>query len=197
MFAERKTQSVLVIIGGFAGTGKSAISRRLSAELHIPRLGSDTIGRTIKRSEGFKDGNAYWIAYDVLFALCEAFVQSGTPVILDMTMGWAFQWQKVDDILERHHQTRFLPIVLRCPLETCCERVRQRYADNPEYYDPPEIYTTEPKNRAIWEYLSQLNRPSEVHFVDADRPFEEVYVEVRSCVLALTKADGSLPGLQD
>jgi predicted kinase len=187
MLAEQSNQSVLIVIGGFAGTGKSAISRRLSAELHIPRLGSDTIGRTIKRSEGFKDGDAYWIAYDVLFALCEAFVRSGTSVVLDMTMGWAFQWLTVDDILARHPHVRFLPIILRCPLATCIERVRQRYAANPEYYDPPEVYTTEPKNRAIWEYLSQLDRPSEVHFVDADRPFEEVYVEVKSPVLALIK----------
>ena len=191
-------QPVLILIGGFAGTGKSAISRRLSAELHIPRLGSDTIGRTIKQSEGIKDGNAYWIAYDVLFALCEEFVQSGTPVLLDITMGWAFQWQKVDGICARHPHTRFLPIILRCPLATCIERVRQRYAANPEYYDPPEIYTTEPKNRAIWEYLSQLDRPSEVHFVDADRSFEEVYAEVKLRVLALVKAAGNLsPGLQD
>jgi predicted kinase len=185
MFAERKNQSVFVIIGGFAGTGKSAISRRLSAELHIPRLGSDTIGRTIKRSEGIKDGDAYWIAYDVLFALCEEFVQSGTPVVLDMTMGWAFQWLTVDAILARHPHARFLPIILRCPLATCIERVRQRYGDNPEYYDPPEVYTTEPKNRAIWAYLSQLDCSPAVHFLDADRPFEEVYAEVKSSVLAL------------
>lgn len=193
MLAAQKDQSVLIIIGGFAGTGKSAISRRLSAKLHIPRLGSDTIGRTIKRSEGIKDGNAYWIAYDVLFALCEEFVQLGTPVLLDMTLGWAFQWQKVDDILVRHPHARFLPVILRCSLATCIERVRQRHNANPDYYDPPEVYTTEPKQRAIWEYLSQLDRPSGVHFVDAGRPFEEVYAAVRLRVLALLKACGGLP----
>ena len=185
MLAEQKDQSILIIIGGFAGTGKSAISRRLSAELYITRLGSDTIGRTIKRSEGFKDGDAYWIAYDVLFALCEAFVQSGTPVVLDMTMGWAFQWQKLDAILARYPHTQSLSVILRCPLAMCIERVRQRYAANPECYDPPEIYTMEPKQRAIWEYLAQLDRPSGVHFVDAGRPFEKVYAEVKASVLAL------------
>mgnify|MGYP000408210408 CR=1 FL=1 len=185
MFAEHIHQSALILIGGFTGTGKSAISRCLSAELRIPRLGSDTIGRVIKQSEGIKDGDAYWIAYDVLFALCEEFVQSETPVILDMTMGWAFQWQKVNDILAQHPCTRFLSIILRCPLETCIERVRQRYAADPAYYDPPEVYTTEPKQRAIWEYLSQFDRSPEVHFVDADGPFEEVYTEVKLLVLTL------------
>ena len=108
-------------------------------------------------------------------------MQSGVPVVLDMTMGWAFQWQKVDAILQRHPQTRFLPIILRCPLATCIERVRQRHAANPEYYDPPEVYTTEPKQRAIWVYLSQLDRSPAVYFVDADRPFEVVYAEVKLC----------------
>ena len=52
-------------IGGFAGTGKTTITRRLSAELHLPRLGSDTIGRTIKASRGMPsdEGDAYWIEY--------------------------------------------------------------------------------------------------------------------------------------
>ena len=54
---ERKCPSpALVVIGGFAGTGKTAVSRRLSAELGIPRLGPDTIGRTIKGSVGIKAG---------------------------------------------------------------------------------------------------------------------------------------------
>jgi 2-phosphoglycerate kinase len=56
----------LILIGGFVGTGKSTISRQLAAELHIPRLGSDTIGWAIKTSDGIKNGDAYWVAYDVL-----------------------------------------------------------------------------------------------------------------------------------
>ena len=70
---ERNRTSALIVIGGFAGAGKTAVSRRLSAELHVPRLASDTIGRTIRRSAGVKNGrvDAYWIAYEVLFGLCE------------------------------------------------------------------------------------------------------------------------------
>ena len=47
----------LIVVGGFAGTGKTSVSRRLSAELCIPRLGSDTIGRTIKGSAGIQNGD--------------------------------------------------------------------------------------------------------------------------------------------
>lgn len=175
----------LIIVGGFAGTGKTAISKRLSAEFGIPRLGSDTLGRTIKKSIGTNrsEVNAYWIAYEVLFRLCEEFIQTGVSTILDLTMGWEFQWQNVDSITRQYPQVLFLPIILRCPHEECIERVRQRYEANPEYYDPPEVYMTEPKNISIWEYLAKLDRPA-VHFVDASRPHNEVYEEVREYVSA-------------
>jgi len=86
-------EPLLIAIGGFAGTGKTTVSRRLSRELPIPRLGSDTIGRTVKGSAGIKGGqvDAYWIAHDLLFRLCEEFIQSGVSMILDLTLGWQFQ----------------------------------------------------------------------------------------------------------
>jgi predicted kinase len=180
---QKQLPPALVIVGGFAGTGKTAISRRLSAEFCIPRLGLDTLGRAIKNSAGIKNGdaNAYWIAYDLLFCLCEEFVQTGVSAILDLTMGWEFQWQRVDSIIHQYPQTLFLPIILRCPYERCIERTRQRYEANPEHYDPPEIYETEPKKRSIWEFLVQLDR-SDIHWVDVDRPYDEVYEEVREYI---------------
>lgn len=173
----------LIVIGGFAGTGKTAVSRRLASELSIPRLGSDTLGRTIKNSIGIKNGevDAYWIAYELLFRLCEEFIQSGVSVILDLTMGWKFQWQHVDSITRQYPQALFLPVILRCHYKKCIERIRQRHEANPEYYDPPEIFMTEPKILRIWEFLMRLNR-SNIHFVDAGRAHNEVYGEVREYV---------------
>lgn len=183
---------ILVIVGGFAGTGKTAISKRLSTELGIPRLGSDTIGRIIQKGIGTDStqANAYWIAYEVLFRLCEEFIQANVSTILDLTMGWDFQWQQVESIARQNPQARLLPIILRCSLEKCIERVRQRYVANPETYDPPEVYTAEPKNIGIWNYLAELDRPA-VRFVDASRPRDEVYTEVRQYVLVQLGKDAN------
>jgi hypothetical protein len=64
----------LVVIGGFAGTGKTYHSQRLSTELRIPRLSSDAIGQTISRSRFFDaSNNAIALAYDVVFGLCNDF----------------------------------------------------------------------------------------------------------------------------
>ena len=176
----------LVIIGGFAGTGKTAISKRLSAEFSIPRLGSDTLGRTIKRSAGIKNGDAYRIGYDVLFRLCEEFVMAGVSTVLDLTMGWAFQWQHVDNIIRRYPQTVFVPIILCCPFATCIERTRQRHASNPEHYDPPEVYTADPKNLRILEYLEHLDRP-DICPVDASGELDQVCETVIALVAARLK----------
>ena len=178
MKAARGDRPALIVLGGFAGTGKTTLARRLSAEWGIPTLGSDTIGRTISASEGIKDGavNAYWIAYDVLFHLSEEFLRSGISVILDLNLGWAFQWQRLDAIRERHPQMLFVPIILRCPRELCLERIRRRHAGDPTS-GPPELYTTEQMHLGIWDFLERLDRP-DVHVVDAAGPQEEVYEEI-------------------
>jgi predicted kinase len=181
---ERNPSPALIVIGGFAGTGKTAVSRRLSSELYIPRLASDTIGRTIENSAGIKNGqvDAYWIAYEVLFRLCEEFVQSGVSVILDLTLGWEFQWRHLDRIVRGYPRVLFLPVILRCPHAQCVARIRQRYEAHPERYDPPELYVTEPKILGIWEYLARLDRP-DVHFIDASGPQDHVYEAVREYVV--------------
>jgi predicted kinase len=181
----RRLPAALIVVGGFAGAGKSSISRRLSGEFHIPRLGSDTLGRTLKNSLGSRrdEVDAYRLAYDLLFCLGEEFIQSGVSAILDLTMGWEFQWRHVDSIVRRYPQTLFLPIILRCPYETCITRIRQRHAAHPDYYDPPELYQTEPKILGVWKYLDCLNRP-DVHFVDAAGPHDGVYEAVKRYVLS-------------
>lgn len=187
--------TALIVIGGFAGSGKSTLSRRLSSELRIPRLGSDTIGRTIRGSRGIREGDvdAYWIAYELLFRLCEEFLQSGVSTILDLSMGWAFQWRELDAITARHPEVRVVPIVLRCPRELCLERISRRYRRDPAYYDPPELYTSDPKLLAIWEYLERLDRPG-VSFVDAARPEDEADGEIRAIVAALLTGTAAAPG---
>jgi predicted kinase len=180
----RTEPPALIAIGGFAGSGKSTISRRLSTDLRIPRLGSDTLGRTIRGSAGIKGGevDAYWIAYDLLFRICEEFVASGVSVILDLTMGYAFQWRHLHDIVKRSSPILFLPVILRCPRQILLERIRQRHAANPEYYALPELFVTEQMLR-IAEFLDGLDDPR-VHFVDAGRTQDEVHADVKTLVVA-------------
>jgi predicted kinase len=169
----------LVVLGGAPGTGKTTISRRLAAAFHLPRLGADTIGRTIKASPALKDCSvdAYWLAYDVLFRLCDEFLQSQVSHIVDVNLGWAFQWQHIDAIKHRHPTVIVLPIVLQCPRTMCLERIRERHTTSPSYYDPPELFTTDAKILRMWAFLDELDRP-DVHRVNAAQDLEDVYTNI-------------------
>ena len=175
---------VLIAIGGFPGAGKTTICRRLSNEFNLPCLSSDTIGRAITESKGIRDSgaDAFRIAYDVLFRLCEEFVQSSATVILDLTLGWDFHWRRLDDILNRHPRTLFLPVILRCSYEQCMERVRERHNAMPDVYAAPVYFQDEPKVRDIWDYLEAIDRP-EIRFVDARGDEDQVYRAVKQCVI--------------
>ena len=174
----------LIAIGGFPGAGKTTICRRLSRAFNLPCLSSDTIGRTIDGSRGIKDGevDTYRIAYDVLFRLCEEFVESGASVVMDMSLGWEFHWRQLDAILERHPQTLFLPVILRCSHAKCMERLEARHRAMPGMYAPPAYFRDERKVREIREYLQDLSRP-EVRYVDASGDVEHVYEKVKQYVI--------------
>ncbi|MDE2888884.1 MAG: AAA family ATPase [Gemmatimonadota bacterium] len=173
----------LIAIGGFPGAGKTTICRRLCNEFNLPCLSSDSIGRTIERSQGIGEGRieSYRVAYDVLFRLCEDFIQSSVTVVLDLTLGWDFQWRKLDGILERHPRTLFLPVVLRCSHELCMERLEARHRANPGVYASPDYFRNEQKVRNIWQYLRELDRP-EAHYVDASDDEDQVYNQVKQYV---------------
>ena len=174
----------LIAVGGFPGTGKSTICARLSREFNLPCLSSDTIGRAITESTGILDSgiDAFRVAYDVLFRLCEEFIQSSASMILDLTLGWDFHWRRLDDILDRHPRALFLPVILRCSHEQCMERVRERHNAMPDVYAEPEYYTGEQKVRDIWNYLEAIDRP-EVRFVDAAGDEDQVYEQVKQYVM--------------
>jgi len=175
---------MLIVIGGFAGTGKTIHAHRLSADLRIPRLGSDAIGQMIRQSGGIGDriDHAFRIGYDLLFGLCEEFLHAGVSTIVDTNMGWPFQWQRLDAITVRHPQVRYVPVILRCPRELCLERIKRRYLSDPINHAPPERFMTERKHLQIWEFLDHLDR-QDIGFVDAVAPDDEVYEELRQYLM--------------
>jgi AAA domain len=105
----------VIVIGGVPGAGKSSAARRLAADLSLPFLSPDTVGQTLRASRGIRARDAvdaYWIAYDVLFRLCEEFVGAGLSVVLELNLGWAFQWDWLDRLAARQ------PAYVCC--RSCC-----------------------------------------------------------------------------
>jgi predicted kinase len=175
--------TMLIVFGGFAGTGKTTIARRLSSELGMPCLSSDSLHYVIGTSPGVNGAeiNAGWIAYDVLFHLGEEFLDRGVSTILDTNLGHSFKWRWLDQLRERRPSVTVLPILLRCPLEVCLPRIQERYERDPTQHAPSGLFTTNANIVSIWDYLTDLDRP-DAHWIDANRPLAEVYDDVRAYV---------------
>lgn len=109
------------------------------------------------------------------------FISAGNSVILDINLGWNFQWEKLDSIAAKHPATCFLPIILECSHETCIERIRKRHNSKADYYDPPEIYLEQEKIRKIWRFLAELARPDLLR-IDAEKDQETTYQDLRRII---------------
>jgi predicted kinase len=177
-------QPTLIVVGGYPGSGKTSVARRLAADLRLPRLSSDAIGETIRASPAIMGANlnATWLAYDIVFDLCAAFIQSGVSPILDLNMGWAFQWQRLDELRAQHRGLRCAIIILRCPREVCHARIRERQRDDPSA-DIAERFEIEPRFFELWQFIERLDRP-DIKSIDAARPFDTVYDSVRQRIPA-------------
>jgi predicted kinase len=167
----------LIVIGGYPGSGKTSVASRLAADLRLPRLSSDAIGDTIRASHAIVDTgvNAIWLAYDIVFDLCAQFIQSGVSTILDLNLGWAFQWQRLDNLRAQYPALSCSIIILRCPRELCHARIRAR--EPSDSADAAERFEIEPRFSELWQFIEQLDRP-DIQSVDAARPFEAVYNDV-------------------
>jgi predicted kinase len=117
----------VIAIGGLPGAGKSTAARRLATDLRLPFLSADTVGQTVQASPGIRARDAVdacWIAYDVIFRTTEEFVDVGLSVVLDLNLGWAFQWAWLDAVAARHPGLH----VLSAGGETIRERLEGRSA---------------------------------------------------------------------
>jgi predicted kinase len=173
-------QPILVAVGGFAGAGKSVVARRLARELRAPWLCSDTIGAPIRKRLGEKvtGWDAYGAGYEVLFALAEEFLSDGCSVVADMSLGWSVQWERLDAIHATVPETAFVPLILRCPYDTCVERIQRRHLEDPGHYPPAERFMRQPQLTQVWDYLEALDRP-DAHVIDASHDADTVYSAVR------------------
>ncbi|GAB3911695.1 hypothetical protein GCM10011575_28870 [Microlunatus endophyticus] len=177
----------LLALGGFPGTGKSTVAGLLANDLRIPLLASDLMGNTIKAvlaghaPAAVPSSVAFRAGYATLFALAEEFLSHGSSVIVDINLGWRFQWEALDAIQGRHSAVRLLPFILECSRQTSVTRLEQRHLGDPQRYPPAEEFMNQPQLEAVDQLLRDVDRP-DVHRIDADRPVVDVMERIRAAM---------------
>lgn len=177
-------RQTLIAVGGLPGSGKSTVAGRLSEHLGIPWLCSDVTGGAVRRAlpEQLSSADAFRAGYEVLFTLAGTFLDHGGSVIVDTSLGWAFQWERLDAIHDERPGTRFLPLLLRCPREVCVERIDRRRADSGGTRSTAARLLADHPH--VWDYVENLDRP-DLRVVDAAQDVDHVF---RQALDHLTRA---------
>ncbi len=121
--------SLLVIVTGHSGTGKTSFSRRLAAELNLLCLNKDDIKERLAdelgvadREESQKVGRA---TYAILDFLIEEHLKIGQSFIVESNFGAGFYTPKVRAWSKKYSCT-VLQVLLKADPEVLLERVKNR-----------------------------------------------------------------------
>ncbi|MBI4032645.1 ATP-binding protein [Candidatus Berkelbacteria bacterium] len=169
----------LIILGGFAGTGKTTIARKISAEFNIPLLSSDDFIAGLQGPLGKDFHSTAPIAYDVLFHILYRHLSNGVTAILDANMCHQRTWDEVDKLLKKVPDTVCISIVLDAPLEVIKERVDFRGKNDPEHVNLGGDSLEDVLHK--YDFIRAFDRPGLIR-IDSNQRTDAVYAAVLSAV---------------
>jgi len=165
------THPCLIVIGGFAGVGKSTLVRRLGQTLSLPFYEIDLVARAIADSRDFQGTNSKGVAFDLFWVLARTYLENGNSLIFDQNMGRPWQWQKLQEICDSVPHARMVTFILDCPYELCV----MRFAARTEHPDLGQIDIHAHKYK--WDYLNNNEFPAAIR-IDATRSQDAVWADV-------------------
>lgn len=160
----------LIVIGGFAGAGKSTLAHRLGRALSLPFYEIDLVARAIADSRDFRGTNPKGVAFDLFWVLARTYLENGNSLIFDQNMGRPWQWEQIKHIVGLVQDAQMVTIILDCPYDLCIERFNART----EHPDLGEVEIHDHKYK--WDYLSD-NEFSDAIRIDATRSHDEVFAD--------------------
>ena len=162
---------ILIVIGGFAGAGKSTLARRLGRELAVPFYEIDLVARAIANSRDFQGTNAKGVAFDLFWTIAQTYLENGNSLIFDQNMGRPRHWEKLKHICASVSGVRLMTFILDCPYDLCVERFEART-------EHPDLgYVEIHDHKFKWDYLNDNEFPDAIR-IDASRSQDEVFADV-------------------
>lgn len=169
----------LIIIGGFAGAGKTTIASRLAADFRYTLFSSDVINDALRGAlnKSFKEVSP--IAHKVMWHLVRNQLQLGVTTIVDTHMATASNWESLDELKTSMPDIAILPIILEATLETHRSRIEERGLTNKQHLN----LGGEKLENVLFKYdfINKLQR-SDLIKVDANGEANEVYLSIKIIV---------------
>ncbi len=167
----------LIIIGGFAGAGKTTVAKRLSAAYGLPLFGTDALNDVLRAFLHIDFKQASPLAHETAWSLVRSHLKNDVSVILDANMCHDRTWENVDGIARTFPHVRVLPFILECPLDTHRTRIEQRGRTEPDHLNlgGDAFEDVLPK----YDYIRNLRRDDLLR-VDADRPLDAVIADIET-----------------
>jgi predicted kinase len=166
----------LIIIGGFAGAGKTTITAKLARDYNYPVFSSDTINDALRAAlqKDFKEVSP--TAYKVMWYLIRKQLEAGVTVVVDAHMAAAHIWESLDELKKDMPGVTVLPIILQATLDTHRERIEERGRTNKEHLNLGGDKLEDVLFK--YEFIENLKRPDLIR-VDANGPQDDVYAAVK------------------
>ncbi|AHB42755.1 hypothetical protein RAAC3_TM7C00001G0918 [Candidatus Saccharibacteria bacterium RAAC3_TM7_1] len=169
----------LIIIGGFAGAGKTTIANKLSMECNYPVLSSDVINDALRRALNKDFHEVSPLAYEVMWHLARKQLANGITIIIDTHMSTAKVWDSLDSLKRDMPEVSILPVILQASLETHRMRIENRGRTNKKHLNLGGDKLEDVMFK--YDFIEALQRPDLIR-VDANGSPRDVYKLVEKIV---------------
>ncbi len=175
----KKHTPSLIIIGGFAGAGKTTIAGKLAKDYNFPIFSSDSINDALRETfdSSFHEMSPH--AYEILWHLVRQQLNYGITVVLDIHMARPEIWDNLDLLMIQMPEIELVPIILEAPLEVHKKRIEERGRTNKEHLNLGGDKLDDILHK--YEYIKNLKRDDLIR-IDASLNAEHVYSSVISAL---------------
>ncbi len=172
-----KNSPSLIIIGGFAGAGKTTIATKLAGEFNFPVYSSDEINSALRSSfkKTFHEMSPH--AYDILWNLVKKQLGLGVSLVLDVHMARQEIWDTLDELKNDMPNVKILPFILEAPLVIHRTRIDTRGQSDKDHLNLGGDKLEDVLHK--YEFIKNLKRKDLVR-IDASREVDSVYSTIVS-----------------
>ncbi len=169
----------LIIIGGFAGAGKTTVATKISGKYNYPVFSSDVLNDALRKPLDKDFHTVSPIAYEVMWYLIRRQLATGVTVIMDTHMSAPRVWESFDALKKDMPSVKILPIILQASLDTHRKRIKERGHNNKEHLNLGGDKLEDVMFK--YEFIENLRRPDLIR-VDANGTPEDTQQSVETLI---------------